>query len=58
MENFPDYLKIERKLWNLRDLKQYIIELSGKLYYSLFESNSEINTYNEIENILKDSIRS
>ena len=58
VENFPDYLKIERKLWNLRDLKQYIIELSGKSYYPLFESNSEINTYNEIENILKDSIRS
>lgn len=57
VENFPDYLKIERKLWNLRDLKQYIIELSGKSYYPLFESNSEINTYNEIENILKDSIR-
>lgn len=58
VECFPDYLEIERKLWNLHDLKQYIMELSNKSYYPFFESNTEINKYNVIENILKDSIRS
>ena len=54
VSSFPDYLQIERQLFNLNDLKQYVRELRDTLY---FEGATDLFTARQIEQKLIKYIR-